>query len=83
MEASRTLLVSYLDSLINIKTCLSSYPSKGKTIVTYDNRVRRPHLVTGDVGPEWCEPEVGWEKSNTDESDANDGTVGACMVLRD
>uniref|UniRef100_A0A453PIE7 RNase H type-1 domain-containing protein n=1 Tax=Aegilops tauschii subsp. strangulata TaxID=200361 RepID=A0A453PIE7_AEGTS len=82
MEASSRFLVSYLDSLIGIKTDLSSDKSMGKSIITYDTGTNRPHAFITTV-PTWRAPIVGWVNLCTDGSFADDGSPGAGMVLRD
>ena len=84
MEASRRYLVSYLDSLVGLKIDLSSDPSKGKSLVTYDRPLKNPHVRIVESTPvKWCPPMEGWVKLNTDGSFAVNGTAGAGMVLRD
>ncbi|XBJ21135.1 hypothetical protein VPH35_011838 [Triticum aestivum] len=84
MEASRRYLVSYLDSLVGLKIDLSSDPSKGKSLVTYDRPLKNPHVRIVESTPvKWCPPMAGWVKLNTDGSFAVNGTAGAGMVLRD
>ncbi|KAI5022503.1 hypothetical protein ZWY2020_059233 [Hordeum vulgare] len=79
MEASKRFLVSYLDSLVGVKIDLTPGPIKGKSLVTYDRT-----LIKDEVPPPvWSPPKPGWVKLNTDGSFAEDGTVGARMVLRD
>ncbi|VAH43766.1 hypothetical protein VPH35_027838 [Triticum aestivum] len=84
MEASRRYLVSYLDSLVGLKIDLSSDPSKGKSLVTYDRPLKNPHVrIVESTLVKWCPPMAGWVKLNTDGSFAENGTAGAGMVLRD
>lgn len=84
MEASKRFLVSYLDSLIGLKIDLSSDPSKGKLIVTYDKQLAQPHVIMPvEVPAKWTPPNIGWVKLNTDGSYAEEGTAGVGMVLRD
>lgn len=84
MDISRTFLVSYLDSLICLKTELSSDPSKGKSIITYETVAKTSHVITADeLLPKWTLPISGWVKLNSDGAFADDGTAGAGMVLRD
>uniref|UniRef100_A0A453SWV1 RNase H type-1 domain-containing protein n=2 Tax=Aegilops tauschii subsp. strangulata TaxID=200361 RepID=A0A453SWV1_AEGTS len=83
MEASKRFLVSYLDSLIGIRTVLSSDPSKGKSVITYDIHPRRSHVITNVAHPKWIAPKAGWVQLCTDGSYADDGSAGAGMVLRD
>ena len=81
MEASRRFLMSYLDSLIGIKTDLIADPSKGKSTITYIPV--RPHEVMVVADPKWSAPKPGWVKLCTDGSFAVSGSAGAGMVLRD
>ena len=76
--------MSYLDSLVGLKIDLSSDPSKGKSLVTYDRPLKNPHVRIVESTPvKWCPPMAGWVKLNTDGSFAVNGTAGAGMVLRD
>lgn len=75
--------MSYLGSLIGIKTDLSSDPSKGKSFITYDIHPRRSHVITNIAHPKWIAAKAGWVQLCTDGSYADDGSAGAGMVLRD
>lgn len=51
MEASRRFFVSYLESFVGLKIDLTSDPSKGKSIFTYDKSMTNPHVITVEVNP--------------------------------
>lgn len=78
-ESSKRFLVSYLDSLLGLKTDICMDLGKGKTPLTV------PMVRT--TGPthvgRWKMPDAGWVKLNTDGSFSEDGGAGAGMVLRD
>uniref|UniRef100_A0A453J4P8 RNase H type-1 domain-containing protein n=1 Tax=Aegilops tauschii subsp. strangulata TaxID=200361 RepID=A0A453J4P8_AEGTS len=81
MEASKRFLVSYMDSLIGIKTDLSSDPNRGKSYITYEPRM--PHAILNIAERKWSAPKLGWVKLEIDGSFMDDGSAGAGMVLRD
>ena len=85
VEASKRLLLSYVDSLVGIQNSPSVDPAKGKQVV--DAVVSSKDILrgTGTAGPRprWTPPAAGWTKLNVDGSFcATTGTAGAGMILR-
>ena len=73
--------MSYLESLIAIKTNTYMDPAKGKSIISYDRMLLQAYIAPSPVVPKWAAPPKGCVKLNTDRSfDA--GRAGAGMVLR-
>jgi ribonuclease HI len=84
LEASRRFLVSYLESIVNIKCHPTEDILKGKFI--FDQEEQRIHEhkdPTGKLPMLWAPPRAGWCKLNTDGSFDNKGDAGAGMVVRD
>lgn len=82
MEASCQFLMSYMQSLMQIKHHPGEDIIKGKFIV--ENASFHTYRVSTVAEPiPWMAPPLGWHKLNTDGSFSSDGLAGAGSILRD
>lgn len=79
LESSKRFLVSYLGSLLGLKTDICNYQGKGKTPIDAPVVSSRDSMHIG----RWKLPDAGWVKWNTNGSVGQNGSAGAGMVLRD
>lgn len=85
IEASKNFLLSYVNTLLEIKQHPQVNQMKGKHVINYwglkkDSQQRLYNGSTTD----WEKPQQGWMKVNVDGSyDAQTGTGGIEVVLRD
>jgi hypothetical protein len=81
VHTSRRFLVSYWESLVQIKHHPEKDLNKGKFIL--DRELAHFHgPVEHSIIPSWTVPSIGWCKLNTDGSFVN-GNAGAGMIARD
>jgi hypothetical protein len=83
----QALLCSYLESILSIKQAPNADPTKGKTVVSWDNmdvQQKRCGTSTVAVPCPWRKPPEHWVKMNVDGSFYGEScSGGTCMVIRD
>ncbi|KAE8814668.1 autophagy-related protein 7 [Hordeum vulgare] len=82
METSKSFLVSYLNSLLNL-TLSNEERTKGKTPITFVDTSSTTDVRVGPSSVPWLPPEEGWAKLNIHGTWSAEAGTGTGMVLRD